>query len=235
MRALLALLAPALASVDRPRVLAFGDSLTAGCCGRPPHPYATALCAELRRGCNASAAECVALGHPGQTAARLAADLDRPDAGLRDALARARRGGDAFDVCVLLAGTNDLLRRDGSPDQIAAHLATLHGACHAAGARSVAIAIPPGEWRRSERAGVAPAAAAGAGAAREATNARLRSSVCGSAEAAARCVFAEFPVSYADAALWSDDGVHPTPAGYDALGERLAPAVARVLSRQCAA
>ena len=91
MRALLALLAPALASVDRPRVLAFGDSLTAGCCGRPPHPYATALCAELRRGCNASAAECVALGHPGQTAARLAADLDRPDAGLRDALARARR------------------------------------------------------------------------------------------------------------------------------------------------
>ena len=224
---ILALLAPALASVEHPRVLAFGDSLTAGCCGRPPHPYATALCAELRRGCNASAAECVALGHPGQTAARLVADLDRPDAGLRDALARARRGGEPFDACVLLAGTNDLLRREGSPDEIAAHLATLHGACHAAGARSVAIAIPPGAWQRE--------ADAARDAVRDATNALLSTNVCGSAAEGARCEFAAFPISYADPALWSDDGVHPTPAGYDALGEGLAPAVARLLSRQCAA
>lgn len=132
------------------------------------------------------------------------------------------------DVAVLLAGTNDL----GQPptdsrlpreDEIAQHVWGLHAFAHARSIRTVAVAVPPSHYQAA-----VPAAAA----LRAQVNAALRAK-CDAATAAAPglCTYVPFPFAWsAGSPLWEADGLHLTAAGYDALGDALAPFVRQALA-----
>ena len=124
------------------RLLAFGDSLTAGYhhSGASFSPWAPLLCKLL----NVTA--CDHVGMSGFTTKQLLNSLDAEEVfdvvpkawtGLR----RQMRTGGPYDVVLIMAGTNDLADKV-TTSQLLENLVALHDVAHAQGARTVAMTIP---------------------------------------------------------------------------------------------
>ena len=182
------------------RILAFGDSLTAGWTSfssGPTSPFAPALERALTHEHKLSAVSVTAVGQPGLAAAEAKHGLKRAVGG--------------HDVCLILLGANDLL--SSQSQQTMEHtlhaLKGLHETCRAAGARSVALGMLDH-----------PAL----GGARASFNERIALS------AGADAFIDPMPmVSASEPQWWSSDGVHLTAAGYEKLGHALAAPLAAVL------
>ena len=200
----------------------FGDSLTAGTSPNfqpfTPmrlYPYAHQLESSLKEEEGRGLGEKVSVHHegfPGYTAS----ELLRVAGGLRQRL-------QTTDVVVLLAGTNDLGHRHTAAD-VAGGVWKLHEMCHAAGAKTLALAIPGSAWQEASRSARQSADEAN----------RLLREKC--EQHAALCRFFDWPaaINYkandgSDASLWNTDGLHMTEAGYVALGRALATPVVELL------
>jgi len=219
--------AVAAAAAASRRVLAFGDSLTAGywAMGREFTPYAERLQALLGGGAAAAAAaaaeaawEVSHVGLCGWTARSMAgareleerSSVDVCDrqwhGGLRTQLRVAREEGRPFGVLVVLAGTNDLGEVvDGlcTADEVVAALATLHAVGREAGCRVVALSVPE-HGQEPQFPELARA--------RAAINAGLR------ALPGALLVDTAAALPQTNRALW-DDALHLSREGYELLGK----------------
>jgi len=194
------------------RVLAYGDSLTAGFhAGSPWVPYGESLSKALARtGVNADVVVC---GFPGRTAAWMAENTGSK-LGLEEVL--CTHG--PFDLALLMAGTNDLSTR--CAEDIFSSLQHLHEVCNSRGVPSVALAIPHS---------LATSRTGNHRDRRQTTNALL------AAEAELRVgmtfVDTEDIVPWgAGDPRWDEDGLHLAPEGSRALGEGLSPYVAPVFA-----
>uniref|UniRef100_A0A7S2JGA1 SGNH hydrolase-type esterase domain-containing protein n=1 Tax=Haptolina brevifila TaxID=156173 RepID=A0A7S2JGA1_9EUKA len=125
------------------RILCYGDSLTAGYITESPYtrkyaPWAPVLA-------EAVGVPCDAVGASGWTTRDM---VKHSDGGNRDACGEYRKGlcaclaERAYSTVIIMGGTNDL--GTSSADEISSRLLTLHGQCHAAGCRTVALTIPQG-------------------------------------------------------------------------------------------
>ena len=180
------------------RVLAFGDSLTAGFVRGDPtfHPYANALQTSLERWAEQSENEVTVdhVGKPGWTSEQLYGILP---------------GDLPYDVIIILAGTNDL-GFGSSAEAIISHLRSLHDVSLQRGVyHTMALAIPPSAFQqRDERA-------------------RLKAATVNSALKSwsdPRITFVPFPFPYDSSdSKWHSDGLHLSKEGYDELGLYLAP------------
>mmetsp|Transcript_40022 Transcript_40022/g.127342 ORF Transcript_40022/g.127342 Transcript_40022/m.127342 type:complete len:367 (-) Transcript_40022:294-1394(-) len=210
---------PDACGAPRHRILAYGDSLTAGFHNNGIHfaPYAETLVKHLR---GDAAAEIWVCGLSGITAKKMSECMDvanicdfvgRKGEGLRHAL--SEHG--PFSLALIMAGTNDLGRQ--SPAAIAANIQAMHAACHRAGVRTVVLSVPPNKstsrspkhrasWRQ--------------------LNAILQDWAQGSGKAEGVLLFVDtsalVPFSD-DSKLWEEDGLHFSAAGSRQLGSRLAP------------
>lgn len=212
------------------RLLAYGDSLTAGYCqmGRAFKPWAPLLCKLLG---------CALVDHTGLSGWRtsqMVQALDAPDVadvsdrhwpGLRHQLRHARA---PYDVVVIMAGTNDLADRD-SPASIVESIARLHEAAHKAGAATVALPIPDSHsemttpWHSKLRRD---------------TNSKLREWALAQptgrvlyVDSTGFCPFTEKTMD----TLWEQDGLHMSELGYQTFGKQLAPAIAPFVAASVAA
>jgi len=129
------------------RILAFGDSLTAGWHGggRQFAPYGVALAEFL--GPHVAADVCVC-GLSGLKASELADQLhsgsisdmvNRTGPGL----ARLLTEHGPFDLALIMLGTNDIAEGGTSPEDILTRVQELHMACHNHGVRTVVLSVPP--------------------------------------------------------------------------------------------
>eukprot|EP00565_Helicotheca_tamesis_P008380 CAMPEP_0185741632 /NCGR_PEP_ID=MMETSP1171-20130828/39062_1 /TAXON_ID=374046 /ORGANISM="Helicotheca tamensis, Strain CCMP826" /LENGTH=231 /DNA_ID=CAMNT_0028413613 /DNA_START=154 /DNA_END=849 /DNA_ORIENTATION=+ len=133
---------PSLAET-KPRVLCYGDSLTAGFITVSPYtqkyaPWAPVLEETL-------GVQCDAIGASGWTTKQM---VDMSATGGKDACLVKRPGlqralqEKKYTVVIIMGGTNDLGQSEA--DDIVANLRTLHEQCHAAGCKTVAVTIPQG-------------------------------------------------------------------------------------------
>lgn len=134
----------------RTRILAYGDSLTAGyfCGGHCFEPYGKVLAEELGR--QHGPVDVWVSGHSGLTASQLYKDagkenivdsVDRSGPGLN--LVIKRHG--PFDMVLIMLGTNDLARSFGSGTtigRILEHIIALHRICHEAGMVTAVLSVP---------------------------------------------------------------------------------------------
>ena len=238
-------------------VLCYGDSLTAGVSGRGVYyPYATYLQEALQQQYNASSkGEDTATttttrtirvdyrGMPGWTTAQMLQRANDPETGLVSALQQQKHH---YSLVIILAGTNDLGHRV-PVDQIVRNLEQLHRMALRGGdggggggeeeedndenrkkaaKRTLAIAIPPSGYQSRN-----PQAAE---AARN-VNAQLRD-WCNN-NTSTTTTFVPFPFSWepprdddddGDEDYWYQDQLHFTQRGYQVLGQRLAPIVAKI-------
>eukprot|EP00931_Biecheleriopsis_adriatica_P035400 TRINITY_DN20380_c0_g1_i1.p1 TRINITY_DN20380_c0_g1~~TRINITY_DN20380_c0_g1_i1.p1 ORF type:complete len:498 (-),score=69.94 TRINITY_DN20380_c0_g1_i1:283-1776(-) len=200
------------------RLLAFGDSLTAGFYndGDDFSPYGSTLCQALAPAINTEVFVC---GLSGWEASEMCERLDarslndcvgRRGQGLR----RALREHGPFDLVLIMAGTNDLGSRQGAAATATA-VKALHTACHCLGVRTVVLSVPPNasvtesarykkHWTR--------------------VNALLREWSDGSGIQEGTVMFvdtAEMVPFSEDSRLWEEDGLHLSPAGSEHLGGEL--------------
>lgn len=199
------------------RVLAFGDSLTAGYWGFGSRftPYSTRL-GELL----GSAWEVTHVGLCGWTARRMALDSELDavsavdvcghewDGGLRTHLRRAREEGRPFEVLIVLAGTNDLgdvLDGECTAADVADACLSLHSAGRDAGCRVVALTVP-----EHGQEGQYPALAR----VRAEINTRLATLPAG----AVTLVDVAAALPQTERELW-DDALHFSQTGYERLGQ----------------
>jgi lysophospholipase L1-like esterase len=195
-----------------PKVLCYGDSLTAGFFGSYTeyYPYAGKLSRKLG----------VPVDHIGMSGWRVdemlanaqnpsAQDLFRKNGpGLLVQLTRGQ-----YDVCIVMGGTNDL-GANKNPEQILADLKALHGLCHAHGVRTVALSIPESRFVKEQS--------------RAANNARKKVNKGLAAWAKSlpnRVLFVDMAaqVPYSEVSGdWHPDGLHMTRQGYRNFGDRLA-------------
>ena len=189
----------------------------------------------------------VASGHCGALAAELAAGGLLPEL-----LARAAKLRAPFACVALFAGTNDLCGVAGAeradPRAVAAALESLAAAAKTGGARAVLVLLPLPRGRpegaafRARRLALADAlrqrAAGGAFDLVDTAALLIAASAAGAPNTGAAdagdqdtieggggAVPAGLPAAFCD-----PDGVHLSPAGYDALGRALAPEVRRALA-----
>jgi lysophospholipase L1-like esterase len=239
------------------RILAFGDSLTAGT--SPPNyelfPYAPYLEAALNNqrgtttttttGLTAAAAPPVQtqrpvavmvrhVGFPGWTAEQMVDDANGPR-GLQTTIRRIQ--DPSLSLVILLAGTNDLgMRR--SPNDIVQSILQLHQLCykddddddHVRVPHTLAIGIPPSGYQS-----MVPEAAAMV----QQINQQLNEYAMMTTTAAATTTttkksstftYTPFPFDYEPGGEnWSNDGLHFSQRGYQVLGESLAPIVEQIL------
>merc|ERR1719253_877807 len=129
------------------RILAFGDSLTAGffANGQRFAPYAAALVESLLP---SAAADVWVCGLSGLKASELGSKLDAQE--IRDVAGRQGKGlrrilaeQGPFDLAIIMAGTNDVGDASMSPESIVTSVRSLHAACHSVGVRTVALSVPP--------------------------------------------------------------------------------------------
>eukprot|EP00927_Polykrikos_kofoidii_P077943 TRINITY_DN74823_c0_g1_i1.p1 TRINITY_DN74823_c0_g1~~TRINITY_DN74823_c0_g1_i1.p1 ORF type:complete len:665 (+),score=74.27 TRINITY_DN74823_c0_g1_i1:55-2049(+) len=188
-------------------VLAFGDSLTAGCVnGGECYPYTVRLREIL--GCDRAAVVCS--GRGGETTAEM---IQRIKTVLES------HQSNYFTHVVILGGTNDL-RLKVETDTICKQLLVLHDMVRAAGARCIAITIPTvGPQDRGVGRHV--------GAERDAINTTLRQEACDDRlwladldTTLSRLPEQELP------SLFSD-GTHFSAKGYDLMGEVVHDALER--------
>jgi len=137
----------------RPKVVCYGDSLTAGFTrgGSQFVPYGTAL----RQGLAAQGLQCdvVINGLTGHTAKQMLRELDAPMAmdqcGIKGRGLRCLIGEEGTpELVIIMAGTNDLgMHRDVA--ETFADICQLHAACHARGVPTFAVS-PPHYAKRPE-------------------------------------------------------------------------------------
>ena len=193
------------------RILAIGDSLTAGYCLPPPFkPWAPVL-SNLLPG----TPKVDHIGCSGWTTSQLVAAAD--SASVHDVCgeewpgARTKLKSAQYDVGIIMGGTNDLAYGVSTKD-IVANLASLHQMCWDAGALTVLLSIPP-------------SAGSGNPAHGEANDAlRAWADAQGT-----KVLFVDSSslVPFArPSPLWMMDGLHMTAEGYEQFGTRLADAIA---------
>jgi len=207
------------------RILAFGDSLTAGHYARGWRfaPYGAALAESLLPDVQAEVWVC---GLSGMTAREMAAKRNARQ--LEDVcrrhgkgLKRILRDNGPFDLALIMAGTNDLASNDASQaGAVAADIQALHAACHAVGVRTVVLGIPPRDAVE-----------------RDMRYCRYWKNVNKQLENWAQAT--KGLATYIDTAilipfarsngLWESDGLHLSNAGSRQLGEKLVPAVRLLL------
>ena len=191
------------------RVLAFGDSLTAGTSGNELFPYAPSLEQALQR-TNTSVRH---RGMPGWTTQMMLDHLDDDRTGLRQAIQRGQP-----DIVILMAGTNDL-GHGASVETITDNLVQLHTICFDNGvARTIAIAIPPSGYQSR-----VPNAA---------DTVRLINSnlLERASETDSRITYVPFPFAFEQGGEnWYADTLHFSETGYRVLGQSLAPVVDKIL------
>eukprot|EP00316_Scyphosphaera_apsteinii_P009149 CAMPEP_0119337050 /NCGR_PEP_ID=MMETSP1333-20130426/93174_1 /TAXON_ID=418940 /ORGANISM="Scyphosphaera apsteinii, Strain RCC1455" /LENGTH=251 /DNA_ID=CAMNT_0007348013 /DNA_START=32 /DNA_END=784 /DNA_ORIENTATION=+ len=208
------------------RLLAFGDSLTAGyhALGTAFSPWAD----NLARSLGVNWRDGKHIGLSGWTARQLASTLDMaqlgPDnagrcwPGLRATLEHARPDG--YDLVVIMVGTNDLADKE-RPEGIVQCISRLHSEAHAHGSRTVAVNIP-----ESKVAMCVP----WLGELRLRTNLQLEE---WAAQQGDRVLYvdmaAEIPYA-SDSGMWEPDGLHFSAHGYQEFGIRLAPHLRRYVS-----
>ena len=206
------------------KVFCYGDSLTAGTSPPLPElfPYGPHLESELRRLVPDASPIVRRSGYPGWCATTMAdpSTLDG-SSGLRTFLRTiSAKTGSPASLSVILAGTNDLAYESDSRPIVDAILA-LHRASHGEGVPTAAVGIPPSMWQRqsSDAANLA------------ATVNKSLEGWCSSSEAGGMATFVECPIDISSVGnkLWSSDGLHFSPAGFKALGEGLAPSIAKII------
>ena len=201
---------------EGPRLLCYGDSLTAGYTMLTPYtreyePWAPHLAKAL-------GLQVDAVGLSGWTTQQM---LDHQHSSActdicgepRPGLATLLGGGHRFSTVIIMAGTNDL--GVAAPERIFANLKALHEVCHTAGARTVALSVPQSK------------AAVGGGPAfvnerRERVNALLAEFAKGHPRCTHVAIDVEVPWA-ADSPLWEPDGLHFSKEGYAELARKLAP------------
>ena len=198
------------------RLLAYGDSLTAGYCnfGTSFAPWAPTLVQGLRYVNAALTADHIGLS--GWTTAQMRDAIDEPTvqdvAGVRwSGYKRQLESGGPYAAVLIMAGTNDFADRTPA-DKILDNLAALHGVAAAVGARTVAMSVPESAAARH---------VGWLGELREQTNALLRE---WAAANGVHFVDSARLVPWEEGSpLWEPDGLHMSCAGYEAFGARLAP------------
>jgi len=214
---------PAPDGTPRPRILAFGDSLTAGYrkSGCLFSPYGASLCRDLLPAFSADVWVC---GLSGLTAAHMAGTLDQPvqsdvvnrkGSGLRTAL--LRHG--PFDLALIMAGTNDL--ETTAPRLIAKSIQEMHMACHREGVRTVALGVPSSAVTTEVKKFIQR---------RREVNDALRMWADETDAVAAYVETGDMLPFDDDNGLFEPDGLHFSEMGSEKLGELLAPIVSRALS-----
>ena len=200
------------------RLLAFGDSLTAGYhrSGAAFAPWAPVLRDQL------GVAAVDHIGLSGMTAAQMVRFADQEV--VTDVVPRQWPGfrtqlrTHKYEVVLIMCGTNDLADYEPSA-RIVEHIAALHSMAHEAGARSVAMTIPESkaalhvDWL---------------GQARRATNEAIMSWARAQPVEKVHLVDAAALVPFTEAVqprLWEFDGLHMSKAGYECFGRRLAPLI----------
>lgn len=205
------------------KVFCYGDSLTAGTSPPLPelYPYGPHLENELKRLVPDLSPMVRWSGYPGWTATAMADQptLDGPS-GLRTFLRNIdTKTGSPASLCIILAGTNDLAYEvDAQP--IVDAILTLHKASHGEGVPTAAVGIPPSAWQRQSSAAADMAAT---------VNTMLEEWCSSSSRGMATYVACPISASSVGNKLWCSDGLHFTPDGFKALGEGLAPAIAKIL------
>eukprot|EP00928_Gymnodinium_smaydae_P082404 TRINITY_DN65746_c0_g1_i1.p1 TRINITY_DN65746_c0_g1~~TRINITY_DN65746_c0_g1_i1.p1 ORF type:complete len:495 (-),score=65.56 TRINITY_DN65746_c0_g1_i1:203-1651(-) len=203
----------------RRRILAYGDSLTAGFCddGDRFEPYGSVFCEALAPAIDAEVFVC---GLSGLEAADMAMTLTRRK--IEDCVGRVGSGlrrilveEGPFDLVLIMAGTNDL----GDPKQPAAPIATtvkaLHTACHCEGVRTVVLSVPPSDGLLSDRSYQKRWSR---------VNSLLKTWALGEGvqEGVALYVDTATIVPFETGRFWEDDGLHLSPSGSAHLGSSLA-------------
>eukprot|EP00727_Mastigamoeba_balamuthi_P002683 m51a1_g12411 hypothetical protein (229) ;mRNA; f:722084-722880 len=211
---------------QRRRVLCIGDSLTEGLVDWSHFcPYSDRLAQLLASSLPPSGVpEVVNLGVSGEATSDIAARVAPLLVG-DDAPLALRRG----DVCVLLAGTNNMCDED--PGSVCADLGRMHSAFSGAGARVLVLTIP---YMAAEESMM------GIRATRRAVNEWIRTTLgqdaldwaasCPKALDAGRVgsqthLEAQGKTNSMGQELWSGDGLHMTKAGYLFMAEFLHPHV----------
>jgi len=130
------------------KVLAYGDSLTAGFYhfGRRFAPYGAALAEAL--GQTGVAVEVWVCGLSGLTVADFVRDIQQDSVTCvcgrtGEGLAHILHTRGPFDLVLIMGGTNDLANASVTPQRIAANLQKLHTTCHDVGTCSVVLSVPP--------------------------------------------------------------------------------------------
>ena len=203
------------------RVLAFGDSLTAGTSGFELYPYAPYLEEAMnnKRAAEGKSAPAVVVRHrglPGWTASAMVQDLDGERTGLRSAIRAVK--DPPLSVVILLAGTNDL-GYGFAADEVTASILKLHKVCFEEGVpRTIAIGVPPSGYQSVNVEARALA---------NAVTTNLEA-FCSSNSDKTR--FHPFPFPFEpNGKNWYADGLHFSQRGYQVLGESVAPVLEEVL------
>eukprot|EP00035_Acanthoeca_spectabilis_P002259 m.86434 g.86434 ORF g.86434 m.86434 type:complete len:498 (-) comp11462_c0_seq1:108-1601(-) len=128
-------------------------------------------------------------------------------------IGRLLGGAVNYTHVIIMAGTNDIGTGQTADDTFA-QLKRLHGFCHAAGIRTIAVSVPPSAFIDN-----IPAWAP--------LNAKLEAW----AKAEPLTDFVKFPFEFsAESGLWEGDGLHMSSAGYARFAEGLAAAMQPLLS-----
>lgn len=221
------------------RVFCFGDSLTAGT--SPPErslfPYAKHLSealAKLPVHDEEPAPKVEWKGFPGWTSSSLLTDagfeglLDLTQKQRLEELKQVSGNGETlsssssippFDLVVILAGTNDLAYASES-EPIFESIKGIHEAALKRGCQTIALGIPTSGWQSQSESARALAGA---------VNKQL--AYWAEAGGSPKTTFVPFPIQSFDrsSGLWSPDGLHFSPSGYELVGKSLAPIVANIL------
>jgi len=207
-------------SAPKRRVLAFGDSLTAGfhSGGQAFEPYGATLAGVLG---DDVAIEVRVCGLSGLTAIELARRQDAEC--ITDIVGRCSKGiqrvlaeEGPFDLAIIMIGTNDLGTTSAPSEVIVAHAQSLHWCCHQMGVPTVALSVPPN---------LGTACSAGYLNQWQNLNCQLQQWVHGSSTAAGVAMFVDTAhiLASADCHIWESDGIHLSPMGSQWLGRALAP------------
>ena len=202
---------PSVLSGSGLRILCLGDSLTAGYCngGFDEKPYSTTLQEAL---CGIHEVMVEALGFSGWTSEQILENAEAsPDRMLL-------RDGVAFDVVIVMAGTNDIADRRIKIEEITTNLAKMHVMAQATGAQTIAITIPESHAQQ---------ALADIGVRWEAANKRIRDlpgivGGMGGDAARVQVIDSTALIRYESNHNWENDGLHMTEEGYAAFGTALA-------------
>jgi lysophospholipase L1-like esterase len=226
-------------------VICIGDSLTAGFNSTSRdrgsrsvtfHPYATALETSLGPG-----SRVLPFGFSGWTSQKLIDNADGRSKVYTEVkhgreISTTQRPGIALAIrkyrpklVIIMAGTNDVFRlRNPTGADIANRVWKLHMISHQARVRTIALGIPgwsPSRARTATRR-------TRLFDVREKLNNRLQAYARNASHLA---TYVEFPFPFKqDSPLWSQDGLHLTPKGYDELGIRMTKYVQPLLQASVA-
>lgn len=195
------------------RILCYGDSLTAGFCsgGHQFEPYGRAMSEALA----ASGVTCEVsiCGHSGGTAQEM---ISKSEGSLVDVvgcqgkgLANILKEDKAYDLVIIMAGTNDMARRRQRA-AILEDVRSLHAICHAKDIPTVALIPPPAPGSMGQR---------------EVERQRigtLLQNLCRITPGIVACVDTADLVPATSIGCWESDGLHYSPLGSRTLGQRLA-------------